>query len=573
VLRLLKRRWFWLILVVVTVAIVGRSMSQGPKIAPGTFLLVDLEGEYTEGPPGSLLGKLLEEHGSYVELIDSMRKAIVDPRIAGIIVRIGALETGWAQAREIRDSIVSARTAGKRVVAYLDNELGGANVGYYIASAADGIYLPPGASTMLSGLAARFLFLGGVWEKIDVSMESQQIREYKTFADTITRKEMSDAHREMANWLLDDLNDEFVAAIADGRAISVPDVLSTIDSCPSAAQEYVEAGLADRVVFFDDLLTELGNGKTAPTVSQHSYNNVPADRLGLGGGAKIAVIHAVGNIVGGESPRRGATGSAIGSRTLERAFRAAVEDETIRAIVLRIDSPGGSAAASDAVWHAARAANVKKPVVASLGNVAASGGYYMAAGAEKIVAEPGTMTGSIGVVLLKPDVSGLLNRIGVGTDAIGRGRYSRLMDLTKPMDRAEVALVKTQMAGVYRRFLDRVAETRKMTVEEVDAIGGGRVWTGRQAKERGLVDVLGGLSDAVRLAAEQAGITEPGRVTLVHLPRAESPLHELLAAYSPNVAALSIPTEIGDALAETMELYATVEPGVQTLTGATISVR
>jgi protease-4 len=574
VLRLFKRKWFWALVVVFALVAIGRSVSRGPTIEPGTFLLVDLEGSYQEGPPVSLLGKLLDEHGSYVELIEALRKATVDPRVAGLLVRIGTLEIGWAQAREIRESLLAARVAGKRVVAYLDNELGGANIGYYVASAADGIHLPPGAATMLTGLAARFLFFGGVWEKIDVSMESQQIREYKTFADTITRKEMSPAHREMANWLLDGLNDEFVAAIADSRGIGVPEVLSTIDSCPSSAQDYVEARLADKIIFFDDLLVEIGGGKPVKLVSEQAYARVTPESVGIGGGAKIAVIHAVGNIVGGETPRRGAMGSSIGSRTLVRAFRTAVEDESVKAIVLRIDSPGGSAAASDIVWHAARAANLKKPVIASLGDVAASGGYYMAAGAERIVAEPGTLTGSIGVVLLKPDLSGLLTRVGIGTDAVGRGRYSRLMDLTKPMDKAEAALVKTQMTAVYRRFLDRVAEGRRLTVEEVDAIGGGRVWTGHQAKERGLVDELGGLQDAVRMAATQAGIPDPARVTWTHLPRAKTPLHELLADYAANATvALAMPVALRDTIEQSVGLYATVEPGVQALVAQSVAIR
>lgn len=569
--RLFKRKWFWFLLLVVLAVAVGRSVSRGPTIEPGSFLLVDLAGSYQEGPPGSLIGRLLEEHGSYIELLESLRKASADPRIGGILVRIGTLDTGWARAREIRDSLLAVRGAGKRIVAYLDNELGGANIGYYIASAADSIHLPPGASTMLTGLAARFLFFGGVWEKIDVTMETQQIREYKTFADTITRKEMSSAHREMANWLLDGLNDEFVAAIADGRRIGVPEVISTIDSCPSAAQDYIEAGLADRIVFFDDLLVELGAGKPVPLVTEGSYRRVTPGSLGIGGGENIAVIYAVGNIVSGETPRRGA-GSSVGARTLVRAFRTAVEDESVKAIVFRIDSPGGSAAASDLVWHAARAANAKKPVVASLGDVAASGGYYMAAGADRIVAEPGTLTGSIGVVLLKPDLSGLLARLGVGTDAIGRGRYSRLMDLTKSMDRAEVALVQTQMASVYRRFLDRVAEGRRLTVEEVDAVGGGRVWTGHQAKERGLVDSLGGVQDAVLAAAEQAGIADPSRVTLVHLPRPKSPLHQLLADYTAANAAVMLPDALRDAIAQSLGVYAAVEPGIQALTAHSVTI-
>lgn len=571
-LKIFKRKWLLLFLVVLAVVVINRVRSRGPTIQPGSFLLVELEGEYVEGPPQPLLERLFEEHKSFFELMGSLRKAAADQRIAGVVVRVGAVDAGWAQARDIREALKAIRNGGKRVVAFIDNEGAAANLGYYIASVANSVFLPPGAATMLNGLSAHFLFLGGLWEKMDVAMEVQQVREYKTFGDTISRREMSPAHREMANWLLDDLNDEFVAAIADGRRIAVPEVLSTIDTCPATATEYVEAGLADRVAFFDEMLVEVGGGTRAHVVRENVYHSVPGEALGVSGAGKVAVIHAVGNIVGGEDPRRGVMGGAVGSRTLARAFRQAAEDASIKAVVFRIDSPGGSATASDQVWHAARAAREKKPVIASLGNVAASGGYYMAVGADKIVAEAGTLTGSIGVVLLKPNISGLLTRFGIGSDALGRGRYSRVLDLTKPMDKAELALVKAQMDGIYRRFLDRVAEGRKMTVEEVDAIGGGRVWTGRQAKQRGLIDEIGGLQAAIRMAAEQGGIENPDRATVVHLPKPRSAIAQLLASYGAGATA-AMPSVLREALEPALEVYSNLEPGVHTLTSGILEIR
>lgn len=570
-LGIFKRKWLLLFLVVLAVVVIGRVRSRGPTIQPGSFLLVELEGQYVEGPPQPLLERILEEHKSFFELMGSLRKAAVDQRIAGVIVRVGPVDAGWAQARDIREALKAIRNGGKRVIAFIDNEGVAANLGYYIASVANSVYLPPGASTMLNGLSAHFLFLGGLWEKMDVAMEVQQIREYKTFGDTISRREMSPAHREMANWLLDDLNDEFVAAIADGRRIGAPEVLSTIDTCPASAAEYLEAGLADRVAFFDEVLTEIGGGTRAHVVRENVYQRVPSASLGLSGDGKVAVIHAVGNIVGGDDPRRSVVGGAVGSRSLARAFRQAAEDPSIKAIVFRVDSPGGSASASDQVWHAARAAREKKPVIASLGNVAASGGYYMAVGADKIVAEAGTLTGSIGVVLLKPDISGLLTRFGIGSDALGRGRYSRVLDLTKPMDKAELALIKTQMDGVYRRFLDRVAEGRKMTIEEIDAIGGGRVWTGRQAKQRGLVDEIGGLQAAIRMAAEQGRIENPDRATIVHLPKPRNAIAQLLASYGVG-ATTALPAVVREVLDPALEVYSTLEPGVHTLAGGLVEI-
>jgi protease IV len=308
-------------------------------------------------------------------------------------------------------------------------------------------------------------------------------------------------------------------------------------------------------------------------IRDEEYERVPPESLGLGGGKeRLAIIYAVGNIVSGESPRGNALGTAIGSRTLSRAFRRAVEDSSVKAIVFRIDSPGGSAMASDAVWHAVRLAREKKPVIVSMGDVAASGGYYMAAGADKIFAEPGTLTGSIGVVMLKPNLAGLLTRVGIGSETLGRGRYSRVLDITKGMDRTEVALIQTQLAGVYRRFLDRVAEGREMTVEEVDAIGGGRVWTGRQAKQRRLVDELGGLNDAVRAAAEKGGVKEPDHLEMLYLPEAENPIQELLSAYRSEAMAV-IPELKPDMLSRARDLYTLFDPGVYALPVSLIDIR
>jgi protease-4 len=574
---LFKRKWFWVLLVVVGFSVASRMWSRGPNIPPGSFLVIDLEGEYAEGPPRPLLAALLQDGKSYVDLVETLEKARRDARLSGVIFRIGPLAAGWGQAREIRDSIRLLREAGKKVVAYLDNEAGSGNLAYYLASSADSIYIPPGGTSMLNGLSANFVFLGGLWEKLDVAMEVQQLREFKTFGDMISRRDMSAAHREMANSLLDDLNDEFLAGIADGRRQAVTEVMATIDSCPTSAGEYVEANLADRIAFFDEMLAELGGGLRVHAVRDRDYRRVAPETLGLGGsGEKVAIIHAVGNIVGGDQPRGGALGSTIGSRTLSRAFRQAIEDDSVKAIVFRVDSPGGSAMASDQVWHALRLAREKKPVIASLGNVAASGGYYMASGADKIYAESGTLTGSIGVVMLKPNLAGLLTRTGIGSETLGRGRYSRVMDVTKAMDKTEVALIQTQMAGVYRRFLDRVAESRGKTVEEVDALGGGRVWTGRQAKQRGLIDEIGGLADAIRAAAEQGGIKEPDRLDVVHFPEAESPLQEVLASYRSEALAgvLAMVPELKlDFLARHLGIYAAFDPGVYAIPGALVDVR
>jgi protease-4 len=281
-------------------------------------------------------------------------------------------------------------------------------------------------------------------------------------------------------------------------------------------------------------------------------------------------VYAVGTIVPGKGGRRGALGMQIGSRALVEAFEDAARDSEVKAIVFRIDSPGGSASASDAVWRSVRLARERKPVIASLSDVAASGGYYMAAGADHVVAEPNTLTGSIGVVMFKPNASGLLDWMGIGSESLARGRFARILDVTKGLDRAEQALLKTQMDGVYKRFLDRVAEGRTMTVEEVDHVGGGRVWTGRQALEAGLVDQIGGLRDAVRAAAVEAGVADPDSVRLVYFPEAKG-LAEQLAGVGGGGLESMAPALLEPPIAA-LSAYAPLAPGVQAIMSGALVV-
>jgi protease-4 len=514
-----RRKWLWVGLVVAVLVGVALLRGGGPKIAPGSWLVVDLDGGYVEGPPDGILSRLIEERKVLVTLLSNLSKAARDERIVGVVARVGMLQSGWAQAAEIREALETVKGAGKRVVAFLRADVPSINKEYYVASVADRLYVAPGGAPMLNGLAATFYFLGGVWEKLDVSMHVEQMREYKTFGDMIERREMTAAHREMANWILDSVDAEFVGTLARARGMSEEQIRATIDACPTTPDGFVEAGLADGVLFADQVEDEIAEDGAPKLVKESTYAKVDPTTLGIGGGPKIAVVHAAGTIVPGTGNGRSVLGMTVGAQTLVEAFDKAADDSDVHAIVFRIDSPGGSASASDEVWRSARQARTRKPVVASLGDTAASGGYYMAAGADRIVAGATTLTGSIGVVMFKPDVSGLLGNAGVTTDALTRGRFARLFDLADDVNKAEAALLRSQMEHTYRLFLDRVAEGRTMTVEEVDKIGGGRVWTGRQAAELGLVDQIGGLREAVRTAARQAGIEDPGAVELVFYPK------------------------------------------------------
>ena len=566
-----KRRWIVLLLViaVAVAAIVARR--GGPDIKAGSYVVVDIDGTFAEGPPDGLFARVFEERKVLITLLGNLAKAARDERVTGVVARIGTLQSGWAQVREIRDALASVKGRGKRVIAFLDGNVPGANKEYYVASVADRIYLAPGGAPMLNGLSASFIFLGGLWEKAEVGMTVEQIREYKTFGDTVSRRRMSKAHREMANWILDGINSEFVETLAAARGMTPEQIQTIIDTAPSTPDSFVEAGLADGVLFLDQLDDELGGERPTELVKESTYSKVDGEALGLGGGPKIAVVYAVGTIVPGKGGGRSVFGVTVGSETLARAFDDAADDPDIRAIVFRVDSPGGSASASDQVWRSARVARERKPVVASLGDTAASGGYYMAVGADRILAEPSSLTGSIGVVLVKPDVSELLGSIGITTEALTRGRYARILDLTKDLDDQERTLLRAQMDTTYRLFVDRVAQARGMTAEEVDSVGGGRVWTGRQALERGLIDDLGGFQEALRAAATAAEIEDPDRVEIVFYPKPEGLLAELtsIAAAGPTPAWQQAWTRRLEGLAP----YALLDAGIHAISAGTLQIR
>jgi protease-4 len=533
--------------------------------------VVELKGDYAERRPSGLVSRLLDERPSLVDVLDNLEKARHDERVRGVIVRVGTLSTGWGQAQEIRSALARLNGAGKQVVAFVEGNVFGGNQEYYLASVADRVFVPPSSSPLMNGLSAHYLFLGGVWEKADIAVEVEQIREYKTFGDMLSRKSMSAAHREMANSLLDDVNQQFVEAIAAGRSLRPDQVNALIDACPATAEKFVEAGLADGIMFFDEILEDLGGGEAVHVISEDEYAGVKKSDLGLGGGGRIAVIHASGVIVPGDEDGRGPLGSEIGSRIITDAFKHAVADERVKAIVFRIDSPGGSPDASDEVWKQVQLSRASKPVVVSMGNVAASGGYYMAAGADRIVTNPATFTGSIGVVLFKPDVSGLLERLGVGSEGLSRGRYSRIMDITKGLDADELSLIRNQMGRVYDLFLERVATGRHMTTDDVDRVGAGRVWTGQQAIERGLADELGGLREAVAAAAKAASIDDVDSVDVVYYPPPKGIAEQLLSLAKVQARAV-IPGAVRESLGG-LAGYLDLVPGIYTLLPAPLAVR
>jgi protease-4 len=560
----MRRKKLWIFLALVVIVIVGILLARRePYITPGSFLVVDISGGYTDEPSANLVQELIGEQPQHFAALQlELQKAAVDTRLRGVILKITSVDLSFAQVQELREALQAVQAAGKEVIAWMTGEDVSGNGEYYLASAAKKVYVSDNTFLPLLGLQASFIFLGDMWEKLDIDMQVEQIKEYKTFGDFLKRNSMSEAHREMANSLLDNLNEQLLSDIAAKRGLTPERVQSLIDAPTLTPEDYHQAGLIDGIRYFDDLLRELGNGgeTTVPTVDLATYSRVKATSLGLRRGPKIAVISGVGAITTGRSSWS-ASGEVLGAETIIEAFDEASEDETIKAIVFRIDSPGGSALASDLIWHAVERAKQAKPVVVSMSSVAASGGYYVAAGATKIVAHPATLTGSIGIVFSHANVQGLLDKLGINTEDIGRGRYAQLFATSKSWSSAERQQVQRVIEALYHTFTRKVAAGRALSVEEVDHIGGGRVWTGVQAKEHGLVDALGGMPTALRLAKEAAGIPMEADPQLIYYPQPQGVFATLLERLRGQLQmSPPLPQPLQEAMARLRSLT-TQEPG------------
>src|SRR5215475_2899531 len=494
--RRLRRVLLALIVVGVGVWIV--SGPRGPRIERGSILVLDVDGDFVEGAEPPFWARVFgEPPRPFAGLLSELATAQRDDRLAGVVVRIRGTELGWGKAAELRDAI-GELAAKRRTVAYLEVASIAANREYFVATGAPEIVVAPGATSPLTGLAAEFLFLGGLWEKLGAGVEAIGSGEYKSAAETLAGTKMSEPHREMATALLDSTYDAFVTAIAQARGKTPELVREAIDRAPVDAGDLVELGLVDRVGFLDETVAALGSG---PRVEDADYRGVDPASVGFDPVATFALVYGSGNVVMGKGASR--TGSPrLTSDDVSRALEDAAEDPDVKAIVFRVDSPGGSPLAADIVWRAAQKAKEHgKPLVASVSDVAASGGYYVLCGADAIVAPPASLVGSIGVFVMRP----LLDKLAIGHEAMTRGAHADLLLATRPLSDSGRERMRAEIDAIYDTFLERVSAGRGLSREQVHAVGRGRVWTGAQAVEIGLVDELGGLRRAVRRAKQAAG--------------------------------------------------------------------
>lgn len=506
------------VLVLIALALWWFLPSSGPRIEKGSALALELSGEYIEAAEPPLLARLLgDRRHSFVALLSELRKAERDDRLAAIVLRMRDLEIGWAKAQELRAAIQSLRARGRRVIAYLETGKLGAHVEYYVAVAADEVRAAPATRSPMIGLAAEYVFLGGLWERFGVDVEVERVGEYKGAAETLSERKMSEANREMANSLLDSIGAQFVAGIAEGRRLAPEAVRRAIDEAPISPEQLEKAGLIDGIQFWDELVGELGGKQKI--VDAEDYARVDPRVVGFAPTARFALIYGSGNVVVGDGTVSRSGSPIFASDTVSEALADASEDSDIQAIILRIDSPGGSPLAADQIWRAARQARAQgKPVIVSCSDLAASAAYYAAAGADAIVAQPGSLTGSIGVFVLRPVLRGLLEKLDIGVESLTRGGYASLLLASEPLTESTRAWLHAEVVSIYDLFLSRVSEGRDLTLEQVDRVARGRVWTGEQAAGKGLIDEIGGLRVAVRRALTQLELDPDADVALVPYP-------------------------------------------------------
>jgi len=524
-----------IMIVVLGIAIVVSALrGNRPSIQDNSVLTLRISGALPDYVPDDPFRRIFgAQPQSLGSLLAQFRKAKVDKRISAVMLDIDMSEAGWAKSEEIRSAIQDFRSSGKPVYAYMEM---GLNKDYYIATACDKIFVPPPGELFTIGLAADVMFFRGSLDKLGVYPDIYQIGKYKSAGDTFTQKQMTDAHREYINSMVDDLFGRYVEGIAKSRNKSVDEVKTLIDNAPYSAAQAKDAGMIDGALYHDDVEKELKkrlgykDNDELHIARGSDYRQISQESLGLNKGEKIAVVYAAGDIVSGKSSFGSGGEETIGSDSLVRTINEARDDKGVKAIVLRIDSPGGSGLASDIIWRAVEAAKAKKPVVVSMGDVAASGGYYIACNANKIVAEPSTITGSIGVVGGKPVLKGFYDWIGVTNEYVMRGKNSGMFRETEKFNDSERAKFQEFLRNTYEDFITKVGKGRNKDKDYIDSIGQGRVWTGSQGKERGLVDEYGGLDKAIEVAKQLANIPADKSIQRVIMPQPPTFLEQLMSA-------------------------------------------
>ncbi len=498
-------------------------VSPAPRVSPQSTLVLRPSGELHEIMPDAVLQFVSRGEAHTVRgYVDALRKAKIDKRISAVLLAPRPLDSPfWGKIQEIREAIVDFKASGKPVYAFLEY---GGDREYYLASAADKIFLVPSATLDLTGVATYEVFLRGTLDWIGTYPDFIHIGDYKTAINTLTEKTFTPAHKEMSASLNRDQFDQLVRAVADGRHKPESEVRAAIDQGPLLPEDALHQGLIDDLAYedeLDDVVGGLGGPGKLQLTETDDYADVTWASLGVKPRTKIALLNAIGAITSGKSGYDPVNGYVMGSDTLVKYIRDIRADSSIRAIVLRIDSPGGGSTASDVIWRElmiTKSAKPPRPIVVSMSDLAASGGYYIAMAGDVIVSQPGTLTGSIGIYTGKFVTGGTFGKLGANIEATSDGAHAEIYSPDRKFTLEERAKVQESMQAFYDQFVEKAAESRHTTPEKIDQIAQGRVWTGLQAKQVGLVDQIGGLQDAIIVAKQRAHIPADEEVELVVYP-------------------------------------------------------
>lgn len=477
------------------------------------------------------------------QILIDLKRAGEDENIQGIFLNLRNVPSGFTMLSEVREGLLKFKESGKFIYAYADAYT---HRSYYLASVADSIFMTPEGVFYFTGLSAEATFYKNALDKIGIEMQVIKHGSYKSAAESFTREDLSDENREQIEGYVGAIWDKLVEEISVSRNIEVSllnryaDELVSIDN-----KKLVETGMIDGLIYYDEMLSlmknkvGIGESEDLEAINLSRYKDVPDKKKKAYSRDKIAVIYAMGTVLDGNAGE-----GFIGSERISRAIRKARRDKSVKAIVFRVNSGGGSVVASDVIYRETMLAAREKPFVASMGDVAASGGYYIAAPADTILASPGTITGSIGVIFTIPNMKELMNeKLGVTTDVVKTNRYSDILTVFDPLDQDERIFIQNTVDDTYSNFVSLVANHRDKSYDEIDAIAGGRVWSGKDALELGLIDMFGGLEKSLEVAASMAGL-DTYRVE--NLPRLEDPFTALMRELTGGAKMRSIRNELGE---------------------------
>ncbi len=518
----------FLIFVFISYFVISSILDTEPIVYDNSYLYISLAGPIQEYVPYDGFEDLFEASNLDMHSIrKSLKMAAVDNRIKAVVLRINPLLIGYAKVQEIQQSIELFKQSGKKVFGYFDLAT---TKDYYLATACDSIYLAPEGMFLLTGVRAELTFYRDLLkEHIGIEADFEHIGKYKNAPDAYMRQTMSKAQKEVLNNIVDYRYNEIVSAISEKRGLSSDKINKIINDVSGLTpDEALDFNLIDRLKYFDEVVDQISSNGRAYKITATEYSKISPSSLDQEQGPKIAVIYSSGTITGGNDSDDPVMGQTMGSARLVRNLRSAADSKSIKAIVMRINSPGGSGIASDNILNAVNYARGKKPVIASISDLGASGGYYIAIGADTIVSQSGSLVGSIGVFAGKFSLEKLYKNWGINTETVQRGKNANLFSLSTKFSASERRVIQKIIGDFYTNFVQKVSDLRNKTYDEVHNIAQGRVWNGNNGYQIGLIDTLGGLNTAIEIAKKMIGIEENLDPKIVVFPRKKSVLAKLV---------------------------------------------